>query len=66
MNDEAQVCFIVHATHDTRPVRAPILRAPLYAAECVEGVFSEVRRYGVLRSSPSWQHLAWQLRSDAT
>ena len=29
MNDEASLCFIAHATDDTRSVRAPILRATL-------------------------------------
>src|SRR5215211_3171303 len=35
----------------TRLLRAHRTGAPGYSPECVEGKFSEVRRYGVLRSS---------------
>src|SRR5919112_88900 len=37
VTDEAQACFISHATHDTRPVRAPILRATLMQRSAWKG-----------------------------
>ena len=37
MNDEASLCFIAHATHDTRSVRAPILRATLMQRSAWKG-----------------------------
>src|SRR5919112_5855262 len=61
-NDEAQVCFIGHAPHGTRSVRAPIRPRDPYAAECVEGKFSKVRQEFTASSSPRAMVLAgWVL-----